>query len=101
VQPIIAVRRCTAKISLPCAASRTHGNNNTHGKVWEQRTAMKPSTTKKDLAHCKEISHGKVQRKRTAMIGGRQSPYKPHGKETMHGKGMGIVVARPFAVHTD
>jgi hypothetical protein len=101
VQPIIAVRRCTAKISLPCAASRTHGNDNTHGKVWEQRTAMKPSTAKKDMAHGKEISHGKVQRNRTAMIGGRQSPYKPHGKETMHGKGLGIAEARPFAVQTD
>jgi hypothetical protein len=69
VQPIIAVRRYTVKISLPCAASRTHGNDNTHGKVWEQRTAMNPSTAKIDLAHGKETSHGKVQRKRTAMIG--------------------------------
>jgi hypothetical protein len=66
VQPIIAVRRCTAKI---CAASRTHGNDNTHGKVWKQRTAMNPSTEKIDLAHGKETSHDKVQRKRTAMIG--------------------------------
>jgi hypothetical protein len=101
VQPIIAVRRCAAKISLPCAAGRTHGNDNTHGKVWEQRTAMKPSTAKKDLAHGKAISHSKVQRKRTAMIDGRQSPYKPHDKETMHSKGLGIAVDRPFVVQTD
>jgi hypothetical protein len=32
VQQIIAVRRCTAKKSLPCAASRTHGNDTSHGQ---------------------------------------------------------------------
>jgi hypothetical protein len=33
VQPIIAVRRCTAKTSLMCAASSTHDKDKPHGKV--------------------------------------------------------------------
>jgi hypothetical protein len=31
VQAIIAVSRCTAKKSLPCGASRTHGKDVSHG----------------------------------------------------------------------
>ncbi|KAK1661689.1 hypothetical protein QYE76_049848 [Lolium multiflorum] len=101
LSPIFAVSCCTAKISLPCAARRPHGNVKTHGKVWEQRTAKKPITAKKDLAHGKAVSHGKVWEQRTAKIVGRQRPCKPHGKETMHGKGLGTAVSRPFAVQTD
>jgi hypothetical protein len=33
VQPINAVSRRTAKKSLPCAASSTHGNETPHGKI--------------------------------------------------------------------
>jgi hypothetical protein len=35
VHAIIAVSRCTAKKSLPCGASSTHGKDKSHGNDFE------------------------------------------------------------------
>jgi hypothetical protein len=80
VQQIIVVRPCTAKTSLPCAASSTHG---------------------KEISHGNETMHGKVRRQRTAKKCRRQRPNTPHGKEILHGKGSGRCRGTPFDVRAD
>jgi hypothetical protein len=57
VQAIIAVSRCTAKISLLCRASSTHGKDKSHGKDLEQRTATNNGTAYSAVAHNKEDLH--------------------------------------------
>jgi hypothetical protein len=49
-----AVSYSTVKKSLPCANSRTHGNDIAHGKVIEKRTVKKIFTAKSAVTHGKE-----------------------------------------------
>jgi hypothetical protein len=44
VHAIIAVSRCTAKKSLPCGPTSTHGKDKSHGNYSEQRTAKNSRT---------------------------------------------------------
>jgi hypothetical protein len=75
VQRFIAVRHCTAKISLPCGARGTHGKEIKHGKVLWWRTAKYRRTAKLEVSHGNALAHGKALQKRTAKKPGRQRSF--------------------------
>jgi hypothetical protein len=54
-----AVRRGTAKMSLPCDQSPTHGKEYKHGKHEKGRTAKKHPRQRVKQTHDKEKNHGK------------------------------------------
>jgi hypothetical protein len=75
-----AVSYSTVKKSLPCANSRTHGNDIAHGKVIEKRTVKKIFTAKSVATHGNDTAHGKERKERTAKKKRWQRHSKPHGK---------------------
>jgi hypothetical protein len=92
-----AVRRRTAKDSLPCDRNRAHGKEIEHGKGATQRTAMRSARQRGGTAHGNEHQHGEERTKRTAKTIARQRLVTAHGKERTHGKGP-FAVRHPFAV---
>jgi hypothetical protein len=80
VRLFFAVSYCTAKKSLPCVDSRTHGNDKQHGKVSEKHTVKKIFTAKSAATHGNNTAHGKERKERTAKKKRRQRHSKPHGK---------------------
>jgi hypothetical protein len=67
-----AVRQRTAKKSLPCDRSTTHGNYKAHGKDATQRTAKGDARQRHHAAHGKDFRHGKGRSRRTAKKRARQ-----------------------------
>jgi hypothetical protein len=92
-----AVRRHTAKISLPCDRSMVHGNETEHAKDAIERTSTSSARQRGSRAHGKEKTHGKERSQRTAKNHRTAKAGPAHGKENSHGKGA-FAVRQPFAV---
>jgi hypothetical protein len=92
-----AVRRHTAKISLPCDRSMVHGNETGHGKGPIGRTATSSARQRGSRAHDKEKRHGKERSQHTAKNHRTVKDGPAHGKENSHGKG-GFAVRQTFAM---
>jgi hypothetical protein len=94
VPPNTVVRRHTAKISLPCDRTTTHGNYRAHGKDGEENTAKGDARQRYHRAHDKDTTHGKGPSKRTAKNMGTAKVqisavrcYYAVSRATTHGKG--------------
>jgi hypothetical protein len=89
-----AVRHHTAKISLPCDRSTTHGNYRAHGKDDVENTAKGDARQRYHTAHGKDTTHGKGRSQRTAKNMGTAKVqistmrcYYAVSRATTHGKG--------------